>query len=925
MKKNLISTILTLLFTCSISSQEVNKVIIHGRYNDMPFEEFAGIMKRDYGIFIYYKPEWVKDIRMNIQGDSLDITSVLEEALSPESVNFKQLGKRQFFLTGNIKISENILAYQDTPISKADSIEKSIAEQYFSNVTYEQAIKKVTIGNGQNNDNSIISVLKGRIVSRASGEPVAGATVVVEGTNKGVISNANGEYSLSVETGSNFNLNISCMGMEPETYLVNMNGSGILNIEMTEKLIDIQEVIVRSGKYDNVQGMQMGFQKIEMKQIKSIPVVLGERDILKIANMMPGVQTVGEGSAGFNVRGSSSDQNLFLINEVPVFNTGHLFGFFSAFNPDMVSDFNLYKSNFPVEFGGRLASVFEVSTRKGNKKKFGARGGISPVTGSILLETPVIKDKVSVILGARSTYSDWILKRINDPDINSSNASFYDIMGSVHLVNENNSSWQLFGYHSKDKFTLAQTNDYIYQNTGFSIVYNKNLRDKWKMKVAAIISDYTNYHTSKEQPSEAFEHLFEVRSQELKVNFSGYPWLNHRMGFGLNGILHNLDQGSYDPYGSESLLEPNDFGKENGIEYAIYAFDEYSINDKRAVYGGLRYSFYNYMGPNTMYQYRDDLPYEMEYITDTLTYEAGEFINGYSGPEYRVSLNYKILSDLSVKFSFNRMRQYLFMLSNTVSVAPTDRWKLTDPYITPPVSDQLSFGIYKDLNNAALETSAEIYYKKGKNIVEYKDGADLTSSPDFETLILQGKNNSYGLELMIRRNAGRFTGWISYTWSRSLITVDGTEEWQKINEGLTYPANYDKPHSFNFVGNISISRRISLASNIVFSSGRPITYPTGMFNISDVQVVNYSLRNEYRIPNYFRLDASVNIEGNLKKDKLIHGSWSFSVYNLTGRKNAYSIYFKNQEGRIKGYKQSIYGVPIFTVTYNFKLGNYASE
>jgi len=864
-------------------------------------------------------------ININARGDSLKVSSILENALSPGSVNFVQIGSKQFFLTGEKEISESHIASYETDIMQSDSLERSIAEQYFANVSYEQAVKVVTIGNGNNADNSGMSVLSGRIMSGTSGEPVAGVTIVVEGTSKGVITNADGEYSLPVETGSVFNLNISCMGMEPETYLVNMNGSGILNIEMIEKLIDIQEVIVRSGRHDNVQGMQMGFQKIEMKHIKSIPVVLGERDILKIANMMPGVQTVGEGSAGFNVRGSSSDQNLFLINEVPVLNTGHLFGFFSAFNPDMVSDFNLYKSNFPVEFGGRLASVFDVSTRKGNKKNFGARGGISPVTGSLLFEAPLIRDKASVILGARSTYSDWILKRINDPDISSSDASFYDLMGSVHVVNQNNSSWQLFGYHSKDRFTLARTNDYMYENLGFSVVYDKNLHEKWKMKVAAVMSDYSNYHNSKEQLSEAFEHRFEVKSQELKINFTGFPWLKHRMGFGLSGILHHLDQGSYDPYGTESLLEPNDFGQEKGLEYAVYTFDEASLTDKLTVYGGLRYSFYSYLGPNQLYRYGENLPYEQENITDTLNYGAGEFIDNYSGPEYRLSLNYRINPDLSLKFSYNRMRQYLFMLSNTVSVAPTDRWKLADPYITPPVSDQLSFGIYRDIRSASLESSAEVYYKKGKNIVEYKDGADLTSSPDFETLILQGRNDSYGLELMLKRNEGRFTGWISYTWSRSLITVDGEQEWQKINKGLTYPANYDKPHSFNFVGNISISRRISLASNMVFSSGRSITYPTGISYFSGVQVVNYSLRNEYRIPDYFRLDVSVNIEGNLKKEKLIHGSWSFSVYNLTGRNNAYSVYFKNQEGRIKGYKQSIYGVPIFTVSYNFKLGNYATE
>jgi len=925
MKRNIIIIILSFLFLYKLSAQDYKQIVITGDFSNLTFEEFAGIMKKDYGIFIYYKPEWISNIRINARGDSLKVSSILENALSPGSVNFVQIGSKQFFLTGEKEISESHIASYETDIMQSDSLERSIAEQYFANVSYEQAVKVVTIGNGNNADNSGMSVLSGRIMSGTSGEPVAGVTIVVEGTSKGVITNADGEYSLPVETGSVFNLNISCMGMEPETYLVNMNGSGILNIEMIEKLIDIQEVIVRSGRHDNVQGMQMGFQKIEMKHIKSIPVVLGERDILKIANMMPGVQTVGEGSAGFNVRGSSSDQNLFLINEVPVLNTGHLFGFFSAFNPDMVSDFNLYKSNFPVEFGGRLASVFDVSTRKGNKKNFGARGGISPVTGSLLFEAPLIRDKASVILGARSTYSDWILKRINDPDISSSDASFYDLMGSVHVVNQNNSSWQLFGYHSKDRFTLARTNDYMYENLGFSVVYDKNLHEKWKMKVAAVMSDYSNYHNSKEQLSEAFEHRFEVKSQELKINFTGFPWLKHRMGFGLSGILHHLDQGSYDPYGTESLLEPNDFGQEKGLEYAVYTFDEASLTDKLTVYGGLRYSFYSYLGPNQLYRYGENLPYEQENITDTLNYGAGEFIDNYSGPEYRLSLNYRINPDLSLKFSYNRMRQYLFMLSNTVSVAPTDRWKLADPYITPPVSDQLSFGIYRDIRSASLESSAEVYYKKGKNIVEYKDGADLTSSPDFETLILQGRNDSYGLELMLKRNEGRFTGWISYTWSRSLITVDGEQEWQKINKGLTYPANYDKPHSFNFVGNISISRRISLASNMVFSSGRSITYPTGISYFSGVQVVNYSLRNEYRIPDYFRLDVSVNIEGNLKKEKLIHGSWSFSVYNLTGRNNAYSVYFKNQEGRIKGYKQSIYGVPIFTVSYNFKLGNYATE
>lgn len=925
MKKALILSILILFINICLPAQDHSPVIISATFNNTDFKEFAEVLKKDHGIDIFYRTEWVENIRINIQGDSLDLNDILKNALDENSIRFIQRGNKQFFLTGQTLIVEDQIIENDEVLIARDSISKSIAEQYFSNISYEKTVRKVVIGDRTQVNNSPVSVLKGRISSTTSGEPVIGATLIVEGTNNGVITDYNGAYTLSVKAGDNFTLKVSCLGMIPELFLVEMHSSGILNIEMAEKLIDIQEVVVRSGKHDNVQGMQMGFQRIEMNEIKSIPVVLGERDILKIANMMPGVQTVGEGSAGFNVRGSASDQNLFLINEVPVLNTGHLFGFFSAFNPDMISDFNLYKSNFPVEYGGRLASVFEVSTRKGNKKQFGARGGISPITGSILVETPIVKDRSSIIIGARSTYSDWILKRLSDPDIHNSNASFYDLMGNIHILNKDHSSWQLFAYNSRDKFTLAQANDYEYQNTGASLKYDKNIKDKWKMKIAGVFSNYSNYHTSREQLSTAFEHEFNVRSQELKINFSGYPWLKHRVGFGADATLHNLDQGSYDPLGTESLFTSNDFGQENGLEYSFFAFDEFNLTEQLTLYAGLRYSLFNYLGPNDIYSYTPNLPYEGENISDTISYKDYETINKYSGPEYRLSLNYEFTNDFSMKFSYNRMRQYLFMLSNTVSIAPTDRWKLADPFISPPTSDQFSFGLYKNVNRSALETSAEFYYKKGDNIVEYKDGADLTSNPDFETLVLQGEQESYGAEFMLKRNAGRLTGWISYTWSRSKITVDGENSWQKINKGVTYPANYDKPHALNFVGNVKISRRLSIASNLIYNTGRPITYPTGIFYVDDIQVVNYSLRNEYRIPDYFRMDVSINIEGNLKKDKFAHGSWAFSIYNLTGRKNAYSIYFKNNAGLIKGYKQSIYGVPIFTVSYNFKLGNYAVE
>ncbi len=914
-----------LVFGTSLDAQNKERTISLN-VSDLPFMEFAAKLRTDYGIYIYCKPEWVSKIRVTANRDSIQVTSILDSLFRTAGIKYLYRGNGQYFVTGSKLISENgMMNPEDYRINRTDSSRSALRPGHFGQISYEKTIKKVVVGKSSNKQGTGKCYLSGRISNHANGEPVIGATLMVTGTNNGITSDGQGTYSLPLESGKTFNLNVSCLGMETQLYLVEMNSSGILNIEMDSKLIDVKEVVIRSDKFQNVRGLQMGFQSVGAQDLKSIPMVMGERDIFKVANLMPGVQTVGEGSAGFNVRGSSSDQNLFLINEIPVLNTGHLFGFFSAFNSDMVNGLNLYKSNFPVEFGGRLASVFDITTRKGNKKDFGARGSISPVTGSILVETPIVKDKSSFMFSARSTYSDWILDRLDDAELYKRQGSFYDLMTGIHLVGKNNSSLQIFGYYSKDKFALSTTNNYRYENQGASVIYDKRLGNKWSMKAAAVFSNYINYQANREQAAKAFDHQFRVRSQELKVKFTGYPAARHRTGFGGDVILHNLDQGILNPLGTLSLLFPANFGKESGLEYAAHAFDEFTVTDRLSLYMGLRYSFFNYLGPNTLKQYTDNQPIESEFITDTLTYGYGKTIKHYSGPEYRASLNYQLNPDLSLKFSYNKMRQYLFMLSNTASVAPTDRWKLVDPYLTPPVADQLSFGVYKNFNNSSIETSAEVYYKNGQNIIEYKDHADLTYDPDIETLVLQGKQQAWGIELLVRRNSGRLTGWISYAWSRSLITVNGPESWQKINQGITYPANYDKPHAVNFVGSLKISRRLSISSNIVYNTGRPITYPTGYFYVNGMPVINYSLRNEYRIPDYFRTDISMTIEGNLLKKKFAHGSWVFSIYNLTGRRNAYSIYFVNEDNAIKGYKLSIYGAPIFTVSYQFKLGNYAVE
>ncbi|HCC71399.1 MAG TPA: hypothetical protein DEQ09_09660, partial [Bacteroidales bacterium] len=712
-----------------------NDPVITCNYNNISFPDFSADLKNRLGIRIYYRDEWVEGINVSVSGTYVNLTAFLDELLTPAGIYFVYRGGGQYFLTGDIPVTVDSIP-DNNYIIGTDKITGD--NDILGRFSYEKKIKHITVGSSANAETGQV-LLSGRITSAQSGEPVPGVTIIVEGTNKGEISNGDGFYALQLKAGEIYNIGISCMGMENESYILKLNSTGTLNIEIQEKLIDLREVVVKSGRHDNVRGMQMGFQKIDIKEIKTIPVVMGERDILKIAEMMPGVQNVGEGSSGFNVRGSGSDQNLFLINEVPVLNTGHLFGFFSAFNPDMISNFNMYKNNFPVEYGGRLASIFEISTRKGNKKKFGARGGISPVTASVLAETPITRDRSSIVFAGRSTYSDWILGRLDAPELRSSNASFYDLMTSIHVTSSESSTLQVFGYHSNDRFSLAGTDRYMYQNTGASVVYDNQLNDRWTMKSAAVYNLYTNYHAYMENPFTAWQHRFTVNHREIKTRVTGYQWAGHTTTAGAGIISYSLNHGVYEPYGGDSWLAPLEIGREQGLEMSIFAADEYSITDRFSLYGGIRLSLYKYLGPNDVYFYSSSLPKEPEHIMDTASYGPLATIENRGGPDYRISLNYSFSPTASLKASFNRMRQYLFMLSNTVAIAPTDRWKLADPHIEPPLADQVSLGIYKNLPRRALELSAELYYKKTKNQVEYRDGADLILNPLFETAVIQGE------------------------------------------------------------------------------------------------------------------------------------------------------------------------------------------
>ena len=823
----------------------------------------------------------------------------------------------------DLMLLKKLPEYSNGENEQTGQADKQVGDEYIqtTGVSRDQIIK---VGKKDSYRKGHKCHVTGKVINKDNGGVIIGATIYLKELDLGFISNVNGVFFFSVEPGE-YTLEVGHMTMDSREYVINVLSSGEVDFELQEKHIQLQEVQVLYKRKSNVEGMMMGYERISNKAIKEIPVVLGEKDILKVAQMLPGVQNAGEGTSGVNVRGGSSDQNLFMINHVTVYNTSHLFGFFSAFSPDIISDFSLYKNNIPAKYGGRIASIFELNTRDGNPKEFFFQGGVSPVTGHVSVEGPLVKDKITLVASARSTYSDWLLKKVKNSDIRNSEASFYD--GSLELnakINESN-KLKLFAYQSYDDFNLSNRNEYEYRNTGRSISWDHTFKRGLNSHLVYAYSAYDFNNIDKNNISEAYRQNYNMQQHEARLDIQKTDVNNHRIEFGLGSILYQLDKGNIRPFGEESKRTELNLGMEYGLEHSAYISDEFKLNKRLGVLVGLRYSYYQALGPQQVNIYKAGLPKLYYNVQRQESFSEGEVMKRYDGLEPRVGLNFSLGKNNSIKASYNRLHQYIFLLSNTIAVAPTDQWKLCDYHMLPPRSDQFSVGFYQDLPKYDINFSAESYYKKIDHIAEFRDGAEVISGQPIERLILQGDQNSYGLEMMAKKNRGKLSGWISYTWSRSIVSVDGPEKAMRINNGRPYPSNFDRPHSFNMVSNYRLSRRISLSLNTVFMSGRPVTLPVSFYFTENQQYLYHSERNAYRIPDYFRIDFSVNLEGNLKFKKPAHSFWMLNIYNLTGRNNAYSVFYESKDGRVQGYQLSIFAQPIVTISWNLKFGNYTNE
>ena len=888
---------------------------VSGEFKNVTFTQFIEELEKKSDYRFFFNPVWVDSLVITIIVSDKTISEILDEVLIDAELKYAITQAHQVYITLKAPVATELpIDFFDNSVASGDSLKKNYDYSRFEEDEKAKTEKPIGIGSKGSNTKATASIA-GYVRNINSGEPVIGATVMIEDPLIGVATDPFGYFSISLPKGPH-QLKIRSIGMKSTERRVILNADGKLNIELEEDVTPLKEIIVESERDAKVMSMQMGTEKLDLKTMKQIPLALGEVDIIKAVLTLPGVQTVGEGTVGFNVRGGATDQNLILFNEAVIYNPSHLFGFFSAFNPDLLKNVELYKSGIPAEFGGRISSVLDISTREGNKKKFSGSGGISPITGRLALEGPIIKEKSSFLIGARSTYSDWLLNQIPSSELKDSEASFYDVNLNINHEFSSKDYLHVSGYLSKDRFKLQNDTSYSYSNKMAALKWRHIFNNRFFAELGGNYSGYDYAIESKKNPVNAFNLSYAIQQSNIKADFNYFLNTKHTINFGVGTIFYQLTPGSLNPLGNESLVASDILQNEQATESAFYLGDQFELNSRLSLYAGVRYSLFRNTGPRDVFIYEPGVSKDVITIIDTVSYTAGQKISTSGGPEVRLSARYALSVKSSLKLSFNRMRQYLQMLSNTTAIAPTDIWKLSDPYIKPLLGDQVSIGYYHNVKT--LELSAEVYYKKMQNFLDYKGGAELILNPHIETDVINAEGKAYGAEFLIKKPNGKLNGWLSYTYSRSLIRTQGDLPSEVINRGEYYPSNYDKPHAFNFISNYKFNRRFSMSTNVTYSTGRPITLPLAKYDIDGTSRLFYSDRNQYRIPDYFRIDFGLNIEGNHKIRKLAHSSWNISVYNLTGRRNAYSVYFTSENGVVKGYKLSIFGSAIPTITYNFK-------
>ena len=780
--------------------------------------------------------------------------------------------------------------------------------------------------------------ISGYLKDSVTNEFLIGATVQLANTSVGVSSNDYGFYSLQADKGK-ITLQVNYIGYEQKIITLNLTTNTTLDILLSEKRQNLSEVVVSSTKANQrIVSTEMSTEKLTAKDIKQIPMVLGEADVIKSIQLLPGVSAPNEGSGGFNVRGGSADQNLILLDEAIVYNPSHLFGFFSVFNADALKDATIYKGGIPSKYGGRLSSVLDIRMREGSNKKFSATGGIGLLSSRVTLETPLGKvhengANGSMLISGRRSYADIFLPLFPDTTINRNKLYFYDLNFRSNYRLSTNDRVFLSGYFGRDRIDVPNGFGNSWGNITGTLRWNHLFSSKLFMNVSAIYSNYD--YEIKFYPGNSFKWQSSLSNLNFKADFDYYANEKHNIKFGLGSIYYTFNPGNVTPFGSKSSVVATNNPLKYALENYTYLQDDYKITSNLSIMYGLRISNFAQLANEPIPVYNSDQPvvfnptinnYQNGTVKSYNKYQKNTFLNNSYGVEPRINVNYQLSESASLKAGYNRMFQYIHLLSTATSPTPLDIYTPSSSFIKPQISDQIATGYFKNIKDNKYEISVEGYYKWMQNQFDFIDGASplLNNSP--ETILLNGSARSYGLEFMVKKGEGRFTGWISYTLSKAERKTPGINGGRGINNGDYYATNYDKPHNLAVTANYKLSEKWSFSANFIFQSGRPITYPESKYTFNGLSIPEYSERNAHRLPAYNRLDVSATLKG--KETKKWKSQWVFGIYNIYNRQNAANITFResviinnnNYEvgtGINKAYKLTYFGIAP-SVSYEFK-------
>lgn len=892
--------LVTLTLSTDLLGQSRSSTTKSGSFQNQTISSVLESIADLFETAIYFKPDNQLQRTTSIDFTDQTLDEVLEDLLQETTLSF--IDYRGYARI----IAPRLLIDQSYSSDYYQALESSITPG-------GEIGKKREVGNIADLGPDGLADLSGFVLDIQTEEPVIGATVMITDLDIGTTTDVDGSYLIENIPAGTHKVLISFLGYSDYAGDIELLSNGSLNISLDKSAVELSEVTIRARAANaSVNQVQIGVESMDVQEIKKLPTFLGEVDVIKSFLLQPGVSTVGEGASGFNVRGGDVDQNLILQDEAILFNSSHALGFFSTFNSDLIRKVDLYKANIPAQFGGRLVSVMDVEMREGDFQQFRLKGGVGPISSKLAMEGPIIKDKVAFLGGFRSSYTDWLLQRLSNVELQRSSSFFYDGNFRITAKPSDGHTFIATGYTSKDDFSYNEDFGFDYTTLFGEFTYKMLINDKMINNLTAVASKYKSSQFDL-SGIDAAQIDNNVSYLKLKNNLKIVPSDEAELNLGASMINYFVDPGTRSPFGDISVVAPITLEQEKGRESAVFGDISYSLTDALQISGGARLSYYQFLGPHDEFQYEDpDNPVDGE-ISSIIT-KTGT-VASYSAIEPRVSMRFNLGAHSSIKGGYSRTSQFISQIFNTDSPTPSSQWQLSTRYIKPLRSHNVSLGVFKNSDDNVWESSFEVYARKIDQLFDYIDFAELLVNDHLETDLKGGEGRAYGAELSIKKNAGELNGWFSYTYARSERRVDG------INKGDWYLSNFDKTHDASLILNYNPNQRNTFTININYSTGRPTTPPIGNFiTPNNIVIPIYSSRNSGRVPDYFRIDMAYTVGQGYKKNKRFKTSWTFSIYNVLGRKNPFSVFFTRAAfEKVQANRLAILGSVFPSLTVNFEL------